>query len=302
MRLKFKARSIFILTKAYDFELIPKTREVTRWLLSKDRDVRHTVYLEQHLKDNKAFDLQGLLEEVRKEYVEAGEIGADAPIDVIAKRVRSWDEKMCHTRPHTFDFVITLGGDGTVLYASWLFQRIVPPVLSFSLGSLGFLTKFDFNEYEDTLTRAFNDGVTVSLRLRFEGTVMRTQKMRKQLGETGDIDEEEVYQKRDLIEELIGEEKENERTHKPDGTYEILNEIVIDRGPNPSKFSSIATSKHRNWIVLPTVFQQCLTPKSSEMTSTSLQSSQTASASPRQQAQQHTTSQRAGPSATPRTP
>lgn len=238
MRLKFKARSIFILTKAYDYELIPKTREVTRWLLSKDRDVRHTVYLQQNLRDNKIFDIQGLLEEVRTEYIEAGEIDPDAPVDAVAKRLRFWDEKMCHTRPHTFDFVITLGGDGTVLYASWLFQRIVPPVLSFSLGSLGFLTKFDFNEYQDTLSRAFNDGVTVSLRLRFEGTVMRTQKTRQQLREAEDIDEEEVYKKRDLVEELIGEEKDDERTHKPDGTYEILNEIVIDRGPNPSKLPS----------------------------------------------------------------
>ena len=39
---------------------------------------------------------------------------------------------------------------------------------------------------------------------------------------------------RDLVNELIGEETENEYTHKPDGTYEILNDIVVDRGPNPS--------------------------------------------------------------------
>lgn len=39
---------------------------------------------------------------------------------------------------------------------------------------------------------------------------------------------------RDLVNELIGEESEDEYTHKPDGTYEILNDIVVDRGPNPS--------------------------------------------------------------------
>jgi NAD+ kinase len=69
------------------------------------------------------------------------------------------------------------------------------------------------------LTQAFNEGVTVSLRLRFEGTVMRSQ--------TKGAD-------RDLVEELIGEETENDYTHKPDGSYEILNDIVVDRGPNPS--------------------------------------------------------------------
>lgn len=92
--------------------------------------------------------------------------------------------------------------------------------MSFSLGSLGFLTKFDFAEFRETLTRAFDEGVTVSLRLRFEGTVMRTQTKKQQ--------------ERDLVKELIGEEAENDHTHRPDGSFEILNDIVVDRGPNPS--------------------------------------------------------------------
>lgn len=41
------------------------------------------------------------------------------------------------------DLVITLGGDGTILHASSLFNKgPVPPVLSFSLGTLGFLLPF----------------------------------------------------------------------------------------------------------------------------------------------------------------
>lgn len=39
----------------------------------------------------------------------------------------------------------------------------------------------------------------------------------------------------DLVEELIGVEAENNLTHKPDGSYTILNDVVVDRGPNPSK-------------------------------------------------------------------
>ncbi|KAI6090741.1 ATP-NAD kinase [Hypoxylon rubiginosum] len=234
IRLKFKARSIFLLTKTYDHELIPKTREVAKWLLSKDRDVRYIVYVEDSLKDNEDFDARGLLQEVHKEYTDAGQTDGNALKSAIDGRLRYWTEQMCHKRPQTFDFVITLGGDGTVLYASWLFQRIVPPVLSFSLGSLGFLTKFDFSEYQDILTTAFRDGVTVSLRLRFEGTVMRSQKREEQLTQNGSTGENKPHHKRDLVEELIGEERDNEHTHKPDGTYEILNEIVIDRGPNPT--------------------------------------------------------------------
>ncbi len=97
----------------------------------------------------------------------------------------------------------------------------MPPVLSFALGSLGFLTKFDYSDHQDTLTTAFKDGITVSLRLRFEATIMRTQTARND-------------QKHDLVEELIGVEAENNLTHKPDGSYTILNDIVVDRGPNPS--------------------------------------------------------------------
>ncbi|KAK8030542.1 ATP-NAD kinase [Apiospora arundinis] len=235
VRLKFEARSIFILTKVFDAELVPKTREVTKWLLSKERGVQYTVWLQDNFKENKRFDMKGLLEEVRQEYIEAGDLAPDAPISTIEKRVRFWNENMCRTRPHTFDLVITLGGDGTVLYASWLFQRIVPPVVSFALGSLGFLTKFDFAEYESTLTTALKHGVTVSLRLRFEGTIMRSQKRRApEVQDQDSISDLEALQQRDLVEELIGEEKDDDHTHRPDGTYEILNEIVVDRGPNPT--------------------------------------------------------------------
>lgn len=38
------------------------------------------------------------------------------------------------------DFVTCLGGDGLILHASNLFRTSVPPVVSFNLGSLGFLT------------------------------------------------------------------------------------------------------------------------------------------------------------------
>ncbi|KAK4038792.1 ATP-NAD kinase-like domain-containing protein [Parachaetomium inaequale] len=238
MRLKFRVKTIFLLTKIYDTELIAKTRELCRWLLDRERDVRYTVYVDGELKENKKFDVAALVEEVRRDYVASGEVSEEASWDV-AKRLRYWDEGICRARPHTFDFVITLGGDGTVLYASWLFQRIVPPVLSFALGSLGFLTKFDFEDYQKTLTSGFSEGVTVSLRLRFEATVMRSQKTRSRLKQDGEHAENEVDGEhqgppRDLVEELIGEEKDDEHTHRPDGTYEVLNEVVVDRGPNPT--------------------------------------------------------------------
>ncbi|KAK1993045.1 ATP-NAD kinase [Colletotrichum falcatum] len=235
MRIRFRVKSIFLLTKIHDVELIVRTRELTKWLLSFDREVDYTVYLEEKFKDNKRFNASGLIEELKNEALDAGQPQTRANQDAISKRLRYWDEDMCRSRPHMFDFVITLGGDGTVLYASWLFQRIVPPVLSFALGSLGFLTKFDFEEHRTILESAFNKGVTVSLRLRFEGTIMRSQRRKKLADvEEGGSSQDEDGPKPDLVEELVGEEREDEHTHRPDGTFEILNEIVVDRGPNPT--------------------------------------------------------------------
>ena len=246
LRLKFRIKSIFLLTKVYDADLIPKTRQLAKWLLDKERPVRYTVYVEDVLKENKKFDAAGLVEEVRKDYAASGDATDETASQQVPKRLRYWTERMCRTRPQMFDFVITLGGDGTVLYASWLFQRVMPPVMSFALGSLGFLTKFDFDDYKKTLTSSFDAGVTVSLRLRFEGTVMRSVRKKKtdllkmglRANSDEDDDEDDLQSKRDLVEELIGEEKDDEHTHRPDGTYEIMNEIVVDRGPNPSEYPS----------------------------------------------------------------
>ncbi|KAL8710044.1 MAG: hypothetical protein Q9220_005315 [cf. Caloplaca sp. 1 TL-2023] len=209
IRLKLKVKTIFLLTKAHDSDLIVLTRNITKWLLANERDTQYTIYVEKTLQHNRAFDAQGLVSE-NPSY---------------EGRLKYWDNELCKKHPHLFDFAITLGGDGTLLYASWLFQRIVPPVLSFALGSLGFLTKFDYADYQDTLSTAFSDGITVSLRLRFEATIMRTQTAQEN-------------KRHDLIEELIGDEAENNLTHRPDGSYTILNDIVVDRGPNPTMSST----------------------------------------------------------------
>lgn len=206
LKVKLKIKTIFLLTKIHDAALIAKTREVVKWLLSKERDAPYIVWVENILEHHETFDAKGLLTE-------------DPSYE---GRLKYWNHEVTKKHPHTFDFVVSLGGDGTVLYASWLFQRIVPPVLSFALGSLGFLTKFDFEQYQETLTRAFRDGVTISLRLRFESTIMRSRSNSRPSSE------------RDLVEELVGEEREDNRTHKPEGTFEILNDVVVDRGPNSS--------------------------------------------------------------------
>lgn len=147
-----------------------------------------------------------------------------------------------------------LGGDGTVLYASWLFQRVVPPVLPFALGSLGFLTNFDFQNYAKTLNNAIDNGVRVNLRMRFTCTVYRaievpdTKKRRAiRSGRTGGIFMKSLNRDGWDIIESGGQEQAFRSgsqgkcrdkeikcfVTRPSESFEVLNDLVVDRGPSP---------------------------------------------------------------------
>jgi len=58
------------------------------------------------------------------------------------------------------DLVSTLGGDGTILHASALFASSphVPPILSFSMGTLGFLGEWRFSEYKRAFREVYMSG------------------------------------------------------------------------------------------------------------------------------------------------
>ena len=182
-------RNVMIVTKARDNQLVLLTRELTQWLLRTPRygsEVGVNVYVDAKLRHSKRFDAGGITEENPR----------------FQDMLKYWTPDLCWTQPEKFDLVLTLGGDGTVLFTSWLFQRVVPPILSFSLGSLGFLTTFEFERYKDHLNRIMGEeGMRVNLRMRFTCTVYRD-------GPLGHEMEE-------------GEQ------------FEVLNELVIDRGPSP---------------------------------------------------------------------
>lgn len=40
------------------------------------------------------------------------------------------------------NLVVTVGGDGTILYTAKEFDKLTPPFLTFQKGTLGFLCKF----------------------------------------------------------------------------------------------------------------------------------------------------------------
>ncbi|KAM0667619.1 hypothetical protein MY8738_001379 [Beauveria namnaoensis] len=187
--IKRAVRTVMIVTKARDNQLVHLTRELAAWLLRTPRYGARTgvtVYVDAKLRGSRRFDAPSLV--------------AENP--AFADTLRYWTPDLCWSQPEMFDLVLTLGGDGTVLFTSWLFQRIVPPVLSFSLGSLGFMTTFEFEKYRQHLDRIMgDDGMKINLRMRFTCTVWRHGALNAAAGE--------------------GEQ------------FEVLNELVIDRGPSP---------------------------------------------------------------------
>ena len=64
------------------------------------------------------------------------------------------------------DFAVALGGDGTILHLTSLFPRAVPPIISFSLGTLGFLLPYQIQHYKVALRKVIDGDVTLLLRTR----------------------------------------------------------------------------------------------------------------------------------------
>ena len=99
------------------------------------------------------------------------------------------------------DFVVCLGGDGTLLYASSLFQQSVPPIMAFHLGSLGVLTPFKFEDFDAQVTHVLEGHAALTLRSRLRCILIK--------------------------------KEEEEKGLKPATNQLVLNEVVIDRGPSP---------------------------------------------------------------------
>ena len=135
---------------------------------------------------------------------------------------------------------------------------MVPPVLPFSLGSLGFLTNFDFANHKETMDRVIDDGIRVNLRMRFTCTVYRAIKHEAEALASGSTGKRPKAIKRpggeilmsqvdkggwEAVEGSCGplhgpcvEGKDKEimcLSTRPVEQFEVLNDLVVDRGPSP---------------------------------------------------------------------
>ncbi|KAL6966558.1 NAD kinase 1 [Sarracenia purpurea var. burkii] len=88
--------------------------------------------------------------------------------------VQAWqDEKEILLLHMKVDLVVTLGGDGTVLWAASMFKGPVPPVVPFSLGSLGFMTPFYSEHYKECLDSIIRGPISITLRHRLQCHLIR---------------------------------------------------------------------------------------------------------------------------------
>lgn len=94
------------------------------------------------------------------------------------------------------DLVLCFGGDGLVMHTnSFFIKGGLPPFMVFDFGSLGFLAPFKFEEFRESMDAVTAGEAMLTLRMRLQCTIRRR--------------------------------------GVACGTYHVLNEAVIDRGPSP---------------------------------------------------------------------
>ncbi|KAI5961623.1 POS5 [Candida pseudojiufengensis] len=115
------------------------------------------------------------------------------------------------------DLMITLGGDGTILRGVSLFSNVkVPPVLSFAMGTLGFLLPFDFQNNMECFKSVYENKALALHRNRLECHVIRN-------------DDENGGDRH------LDEQKQNHNnTPEKREMIHAMNDVTIHRGSSPN--------------------------------------------------------------------
>lgn len=138
------------------------------------------------------------------------------------------------------DFIVCLGGDGTLLYASSLFQQSVPPVMAFHLGSLGFLTPFQFDNFQEQVTNVLEGKTIIQAKTRTvyhvrllctlgNATLTLRSRLRCIIVQKN-ANHKPNHNHQPQLEEAT---QESLSKSNPSANILVLNEVVVDRGPSP---------------------------------------------------------------------
>eukprot|EP00906_Rhabdomonas_costata_P017522 RCo025298 len=150
----------FVLGLSQLFKVVKHDKNIPHQIVKDDRDARliwsdpgpETVLLVKKWKD------QYITDKVREMGRWLKQHGLRVFVEELAYRTEyksDFEPFDPETKMDNIDFMICVGGDGTLLHMASLVEnvRVIPPVMPFAMGSLGFLTPFEIHEYEHVLTR-----------------------------------------------------------------------------------------------------------------------------------------------------
>jgi NADH kinase len=124
-----------------------------------------------------------------------------------------------HEASNVTDAVITLGGDGTMLHASTLFRETVPPILSFSMGTVGFLMSWHIQHFKHAIRTLLNpEERNISLMMRMRLAVSLHNVNGARLEVTKPAGRTDNY---------------SPHVDSSGGTIQTLNELTLHRGRQP---------------------------------------------------------------------
>ncbi|XP_030017010.1 NAD kinase b [Sphaeramia orbicularis] len=197
--------NVLVIRKIRDESLVEPFKELCRFLVEEKQMM---VYVERRVADDATLSNDEAFGSIRNQLCTFRE-GYDDISDCI-------------------DLIICLGGDGTLLYASSLFQGSVPPVMAFHLGSLGFLTPFKFESYKTEVAKVFEGNAAITLRSRLKVKVVKD--MLQRTGQQSYSREQPPPQQEHNG--LLPHRHTNSEAGKVALQLQVLNEVVVDRGPS----------------------------------------------------------------------
>ncbi|XP_025067369.1 NAD kinase isoform X2 [Alligator sinensis] len=189
-------KSVLVIKKIRDASLLQPFKELCVYLTEENNMI---VYVEKKVLEDPAIAHDENFGPVKKKFCTFSE-----DYDDISNQI---------------DFIICLGGDGTLLYASSLFQGSVPPVMAFHLGSLGFLTPFNFENFQSQVTQVIEGNAALVLRSRLKVRVVKEHREKKVI--QNGIEENGMVPtslEKEVVKQIM--------------QYQVLNEVVVDRGPS----------------------------------------------------------------------
>lgn len=88
---------------------------------------------------------------------------------------------------NSLDYVLVLGGDGTLLHAARKLAPAEIPILGINLGNLGFLTGIELAELHEGLNALGNQEIDIEERMMLEATVRRNNKVTEKFLALNDV-------------------------------------------------------------------------------------------------------------------